>query len=238
MSELSFSIVIPCFNEAKGLRELIYQASKIAVKENGEFVLVDNGSTDSTLEMLKTNLLPGISWVSTPINRGYGGGILFGLDSCNSNVTGWTHADLQTPLDDIVKAIGALNGEIGFVKGRRRNRPLIDKVFTSGMGIFESLLFKTCVWDINAQPTLFRKDFMATWVSPPLDFSLDLYALLTATKAKVGVKRVDVLFLPRKYGESTWNTGLASRWKFIRRTILYSFTLRRQVRSANSATPG
>ena len=238
MSELSFSIVIPCFNEAKGLGELIYQASKIAVKENGEFVLVDNGSTDATLELLKSNLLPGIRWVSTPVNRGYGGGILFGLDSCNSNVVGWTHADLQTPLDDIVKAIEALKGETGFVKGRRRNRPLIDKVFTSGMGIFESLLFKTWVWDINAQPTLFRTDFMATWVSPPLDFSLDLYALLTATKAKVGVKRVDVLFLPRKYGESTWNTGWVSRWKFIRRTILYSFTLRRQVRSANSATPG
>lgn len=237
MSELSFSIVIPCFNEAKGLSELITKASEIAVQGNGEFLLVDNGSIDTTLEILKANLLPGIRWVSTPINRGYGGGILFGLNSCNSNVIGWTHADLQTPLDDIVKAVKALNGRSGFVKGRRRNRPLIDNVFTAGMGVFESLLFSKWIWDINAQPTLFYKDFMATWANPPLDFSIDLYALLTATKANVGVKRVDVLFLPRKYGESTWNNGLTSRWKFIRRTIHYSFLLRKQVRSVNSATP-
>jgi glycosyltransferase involved in cell wall biosynthesis len=228
-----FSIVIPCYNESASLETLIDEASGIAANHNGEFILVDNGSSDDTLRILKECTKPNIRWVTTAKNLGYGGGILLGLKNCNSDIIGWTHADLQTPLADVVKATSAIGINLGFVKGRRINRPYFDNFFTVGMSVLESLLFRTRLVDINAQPTVFRKDVYNSWSNPPIDFSIDLYALINAKKTNVGIGRIKVQFHRRKYGNSSWNTGINSRWKFIRRTISYSLVLRKQLLHAN-----
>ena len=229
----NFSIVIPCYNEAESLNFLIDEASRIAVEQDGEFILVDNGSVDSTLSILRRCTKPNIRWVTTAENLGYGGGILFGLENCNSDIMGWTHADLQTPLADVVRAASAIGFDKGFVKGRRMNRPFFDNFFTIGMSALESMLFRTRLFDINAQPTVFRKDFYNSWCNPPADFSIDLYALIHAKRTNVGISRIKVHFHRRKYGNSSWNTGFKSRWKFIHRTIGYSLILRKQIRYAN-----
>ena len=39
------------------------------------------------------------------------------------------------------------------------------------MSLFETLLLRTRLWDINAQPTMFHRDFFASWDRPPHDFS-------------------------------------------------------------------
>jgi len=231
----NFSIVIPCYNEAQSLKTLINEASRIAVKHGGEFILVDNGSNDSTLSILSECTKPNIRWVTTSKNLGYGGGILLGLKNCDSDIMGWTHADLQTPLEDVAKAVSAIGVDYGFVKGRRMSRPIFDNLFTVGMSVLESILFRTRLVDINAQPTVFRKNFYNSWSNPPLDFSIDLYALINAKRANVGVGRINVQFHRRKYGNSSWNTGIKSRWKFIRRTISYSLLLRKQIHNANRA---
>lgn len=233
MNNPNFSIVIPCYNEAASLETLIAEASRIAVEHSGEFILVDNGSDDSTLSILSECTKPNIRWVTTARNLGYGGGILLGLKSCDSDIMGWTHADLQTPLEDVAKAVSAIGVDYGFVKGRRMNRPLFDNFFTVGMSVLESILFTTRIVDINAQPTVFRKDFYNSWSNPPLDFSIDLYALINAKKTNIEIGRINVHFLKRKYGDSSWNTGIKSRWKFIRRTISYSLTLRKQIHNVN-----
>ena len=233
MSNPNFSIVIPCYNEAQSLKTLINEASRIAVKHGGEFILVDNGSNDSTLNILSECTRPNIRWVTTAKNLGYGGGILFGLKYCDSDIMGWTHADLQTPLEDVAKAVSAIGVDFGFVKGRRMNRPIFDNLFTVVMSVLESILFRTRLVDINAQPTVFRKNFYNSWSNPPLDFSIDLYALINAKRTNIGIGRINVHFLKRQFGNSSWNTGIKSRWKFIRRTISYSLTLRKQIHNVN-----
>ena len=233
MSNPNFSIVIPCYNEARSLKTLINEASRIAVERGGEFILVDNGSNDSTLSILSECTKPNIRWVTTAKNLGYGGGILLGLKNCDSDIIGWTHADLQTPLEDVAKAVSAIGVDYGFVKGRRMSRPIFDNLFTVGMSVLESILFRTRLVDINAQPTVFRKDFYNSWSDPPLDFSIDLYALINAKRNNIGIGRINVHFLKRQFGNSSWNTGIKSRWKFIHRTISYSLTLRKQIRNVN-----
>ena len=45
------TIVIPCYNECDSLPELIRQLKKVSLDFN--FILVDNGSTDNTENILK-----------------------------------------------------------------------------------------------------------------------------------------------------------------------------------------
>ncbi len=229
-----FSIVIPCFNESRGLKLLIEEASDLADSSGGEFIFVDNGSTDATLEILHQIKSSNIKWVSTPHNLGYGGGILLGIEYCNSEVIGWTHADLQTPLQDTIKAVREIENGYVFVKGRRTKRRFSDSLFTLGMSIYESILFRESLIDINAQPTVFRKSLIASWRNPPSDFSLDLYALVMARKSNLRMSRVKVHFYSRRFGQSSWNLGTRARWKFVLRTVKYSIKLREQLGNVNN----
>ncbi|MBK7406419.1 MAG: glycosyltransferase [Phycisphaerales bacterium] len=70
-------------------------------------VLVDNGSTDGSADVLRTetarpeNRFASICTVER--NRGYGFGILAGLRSASGRVPlAWTHADMQTDPNDVL----------------------------------------------------------------------------------------------------------------------------------------
>ena len=226
-------IVIPCFNEENNLEKLISECEKVAKlsKYQVGFILVNNGSTDGSEERL-LELVEGINcikYVSLTVNKGYGGGILAGLELATAPISGWTHADLQTPLADCLVGVRSIQSGEDFAKGRRFGRSKGDKLFSLGMGLFESVLFRERLFEINAQPTIFRTELVKDWKKPHSDFSLDLYALVMASKGGLKIARFPVKFLPRQFGKSKWNLGFKSRAKFIRRTLSYSFVLRRSL---------
>lgn len=230
---MKLSIVVPCYNEKENIPLILERFRKVIEKRDVEVILVDNGSTDGTAELLK-KLLPEYPFAHTvrvKVNQGYGYGILQGLKECNGDYIGWTHADMQTDPEDVIRAFKLIErsgrNQV-FVKGRRKGRPLFDRFFTNGMSLFESLYLGTRLYDINAQPNIFPRGFLKEWKKPPYDFSLDLYALYMAKKKKMEVIRFEVLFPERIHGTSSWNTGLVSKWKFIKRTLAFSRKLKKE----------
>lgn len=235
---MRFSLVIPCYNEAANLPLLLERCKELAAESGIEIVLVDNGSTDHTRELLLELLpkYPGCRSVRVDVNRGYGFGIVSGLKAASGKILGWTHADMQTDPLDTLRGLMLFEkqGENIFVKGRRYGRPLMDIVFTIGMSVFETLLLTRPMWDINAQPTMFSRNFFESWASPPDDFSLDLYAYYQALARNLKVHRFPVQFGERAHGVSHWNVNWAAKWKFIKRTVQFSKTLRRQLQQETS----
>lgn len=231
---MKFSLVIPCYNEAANLLLLLERCKELAVRPDVEVVLVDNGSTDSTTEILQ-NLLPkypGCRSIRVEINQGYGFGILSGLKAAKGEILGWTHADMQTDPQDALFGLELFekHGNEIFVKGRRYGRPFMDVVFTVGMSIFETVLLTRPMWDINAQPTMFSCNFFEYWTDPPDDFSLDLYAYYQAQTCGLKVRRFPVRFGERAHGTSHWNVNWAAKRKFIRRTLDFSVQLKKSIR--------
>ena len=145
---------------------------------------------------------------------------------------------MQTDPLDLIRALDIIEG-LGsppdvYVKGKRKGRPLFDVIFTVGMGIFESIYLGGRLWDINAQPNVFHRSFFAGWKNPPHDFSLDLYALYTAGRKGLRLIRFEVLFPGRRHGVSSWNTGLKSKYRFIKRTVDYSVNLKKELGKWNT----
>ena len=97
------------------------------------------------------------------------------------------------------------------------------------MSAFETVLLRRPLRDINAQPTLFSRELVDQWGTPPTDFSLDLFALYSAASLGYEIRRVPVIFAPRKWGTSSWNTDFAAKRRFIRRTLDYSLDLRKSL---------
>ena len=228
---MKLSIVVPCYNEKDNIPLILKRFNEVINGEDLEVILVDNGSTDGSAKVLE-ELLPRYPFartVTVEVNQGYGYGILQGLQECRGEYIGWTHADMQTDPGDILRAYNIIQEERGlvFVKGNRKGRPLFDQFFTWGMSLFETCYLHEKLYDINAQPNIFPRIFYLEWEEPPYDFSLDLYALYMARRKGLKVLRFPVDFPERVHGESKWNTGLASKWKFIKRTLDFSVKLKR-----------
>jgi len=230
---MKLSIVVPCYNEAKNIPLILNRFSEVIKRSDVEVILVDNGSTDDSQDVLN-EMLPKFAFARTikvEVNQGYGYGIIQGLKACAGEFIGWTHADMQTDPGDLIKALNIIEEKSSnkniYVKGNRKGRPVFDQFFTSGMSLFETLYMGVKLHDVNAQPNVFSRDFFESWENPPKDFALDLYALYMAQKGGIEIIRFDVVFPDRIHGESHWNNGsLKAKWKFIKRTLDFSVKLK------------
>lgn len=236
---MKYTIVIPCYNEEKNIPILVEKFNHTLNNINNiKILLVNNGSNDGTKEVIESikKKYSFIESLNINKNQGYGFGIIQGLNNSKTEYIGWTHADLQCDPDDILKGIQLIekeNSKNCYVKGRRKNRPFLDNIFTFGMSIFETLYFKKKLFDINAQPNIFPRDFYLEWENPPFDFSLDLFSLYLAKIKGLRVIRFNVLFPDRIHGHSKWNFGLKSKIKFIIRTLKFSINLKKRIKSSN-----
>ena len=211
-----YSIVVPCYNESENLKNLVKTLEKFPKKYNVEFILVENGSADNSRELFKKIKSPRIKKAYVDKNQGYGFGILSGLEKAKGDFVGWVHADLQVDpkyLLDLMEYAEHVEEENLFLKGKRKNRSLLDHFFTGGMTIYETLLLKKPLNDIGAIPVLFNRDLLKTFKKPPYDFSIELYSLYKARVANYHVKRFKVILKKRQKGNSSWNKGFSSKIK-------------------------
>ncbi|MGL4542164.1 MAG: glycosyltransferase family 2 protein [Polymorphobacter sp.] len=233
---MRLTIVIPCYNEARSLPALVKRCAElVAADPEADVILVDNGSTDDSPAVLARELAPypRLASIRVPHNQGYGHGILAGLAAARGDIIGWTHADLQTDPMDALAGLAHFRRTPDparlFVKGQRFGRPLGDQLFTFGMSVFETLLFGRVLRDVNAQPNLLPRGFFESWRNPPHDFALDTYAYALAKADGLRVERFPVAFTARLHGQSHWNINWRAKLKFIKRTLAFSFRLRRHL---------
>jgi glycosyltransferase involved in cell wall biosynthesis len=232
---MKLSIIVPCYNEAKNIPLIFEKFAGIIKRPDIEILFVNNGSTDTSQEVFN-QMMSKYSFakvIKIEVNKGYGFGISSGLNEARGEYIGYMHADQTDPADPI-KALEIIerqpNPRNCFVKGDRKGRSLLDQFFTIGMSLFETIYLSKKLWDINAQPNIFHRSFFESIKDNcPKDFSLDLYLFYMAKKKKLNIIRFDVMFPDRIYGRSNWNTGIASKWKFIKRTVQFSRKLKKEL---------
>lgn len=214
---MNYSIIIPFYNESANIDSFFKELARYRpMFSDVQFILVDNGSRDETKKLLSQYAYGDdmITLVSVPSNRGYGYGIISGLKKATGTYVGWLHADLQVSLLYMLQAIDIVrkpsDKQALFIKGLRSNRLLIDRLFTAGMSVFETILFHKRLFDIGAIPVLFHRSLLEMWKYPPHDFAIELYAYYIAQKNQCQIIRIPVYMEERRAGSSSWNTGKMS----------------------------
>lgn len=110
---MSISIVVPCYNEEEALplfyKEFCTLAEKMA-GESFELLLIDDGSRDKTLAVMKTLAAqdPRVKYLSFSRNFGKEAGIYAGLENSTGDYVAIMDADLQDPpalLPEMYKAV-------------------------------------------------------------------------------------------------------------------------------------
>ncbi len=184
----SASIIIPCFNEEKRLDTEIFKTF-ICSYPSCNFIFVNDGSTDKTLNLL-VNLIdyaPQVfSIVNLPKNVGKGEavrqGILVALAS-ETDYVGYWDADLATPLDAIPTfcallddrpalemVMGARVRLLGRIIERNPLRHYLGRVFATaasivlGMGVYDTQCGAKLLRASALVTSIFQQPFLTRWL--------------------------------------------------------------------------
>jgi glycosyltransferase involved in cell wall biosynthesis len=121
------TILIPAYNEQEVLRHLYERLHKLAGETpnyNFEFLFINDGSRDKTLEIIKTYAAkdPRVAFVNLSRNFGKETAMLAGLDYADGDATVIIDADLQDPPELIPKMVAYWEQGYDDVYARRTNR--------------------------------------------------------------------------------------------------------------------
>jgi len=237
-----FEMVLPAYNEAASLPTLLKRFADSA--QSAGFtpgscaaVIVDNGSTDKTPEVLHElesgPLAPWFSTVRIDRNQGYGHGVWTGLTYTTADIVGWSHADLQCSPTDAFEALRMLRSEgeeKTLVKGHRHGRHWRDKAVSRVFEACAHAMAGLRVTEINAQPKVFSRRLLEDVANPPPGFEFDLYFLFVAERSGYRIMTIPVDFPPRIHGLSRWAGTFLGRYRTIFRMFGYLMKLRREER--------
>ena len=182
MSDKIISCVISCYNEEENILALLNQIKSNELEKKIEFIIVNNGSTDSSWNVILQNKksFPEIKFINVKEDLGWGNGVTEGLKHANCKFIGWIHGDLQYDMKILFQVMDVLENSENqnhnvLIKGRRAKRKLSEDFFTVTMSIIASILLRKVFIDINAQPSFFSREVLKNFYNVPKDLMLDLY---------------------------------------------------------------
>lgn len=202
------SIVIPCYNEEKGISNSEY--SNFLENNPETFIcFVNDGSKDDTLgvlNILKAKHNAQIHILSLEKNSGKAEAVRAGINYCNQNFQheyiGYLDADLATTLEEFIDLRNYLTGEVVFSFGsrirkigstieRENSRFLIGRVVAT----FISNILDIKVYDTQCgsklftkeiSEELFQKEFISKWL-----FDVEIfYRMILLFKREKAIKKM------------------------------------------------
>ncbi len=140
---MNYSVIIPCYNEAKNINELFSKLLPVltALNSNYEIICINDGSDDSTLDELRQQLELCDSLTILDLSRNFGKEIALtaGLDHAQGEYVITMDADLQHPPELIPEFIKKISEGHDVVYGQRVLRNSVDSV---GYNFFVSIFYK------------------------------------------------------------------------------------------------
>ncbi len=128
------SIVVPVFNEEENLPELLGRLAKVldGLGKPYEVVLVNDGSRDRSLQLLKEAAAVDPHLVVVDFNRNYGqhAAVFAGFETSRGEIVVTLDADLQNPPEEIGKLVAMMErgfDVVGSVRQQRKD-PLFRKI--------------------------------------------------------------------------------------------------------------
>lgn len=181
-----FSVIIPVHNQAKSIREVLLRANAIAIDK--ELVVVDDGSTDDTVKLLRERSYDNLKVVHHTTSRGLNAAILTGLENSSGEfVIILDSFKLYAQPDYLKLAELVKNNEADIVFGYEPAKGLA-KVVT----VLLNLLFRTNLHNHITVYKLGRKGIFSALGSKAGGSSLNLDIIRLASKKKLKIEEFSV----------------------------------------------
>ena len=210
------SVVLPAWNEEDGILTTLDAVAEsadalVAEGEVGavEVVVVDDGSTDRTPEMLAARAAvdPRLVVVTHPRNRGLGAGVRSGLAAATGDVVLYTDADLPFDLVEVAKALRIMRQRdvamVALYRHDRTGEGVRRFVFSYVYNLLVRTVLGVRVRDVNFAGKFLRRDLVDALELRSEGSFVDAELVARAERLGFGVAQFGVDYFPRSRGVST-----------------------------------
>ncbi len=157
---LGLSVVIPAYNEERGVGDVIRKLQNVLENSgcNYEIIVVDDGSTDKTVDIVRET---GVRLIQHSFNRGYGAALKTGIRQAKHDIVVITDADGTYPVDAVPSLVERMSEYDMVVGARTRDSvkiPFIRQPAKWILGKIANYLTGTTIPDLNSGLRAFRKN--------------------------------------------------------------------------------
>jgi len=218
---MKLSIVIPIFNEAKTLKELLRRIESVNLGNViKEIILVDDFSNDGSREIIR-KLNRKYVKIFQDRNRGKGASLKAGIKVATGDFIIFQDADLEYDPRDYVKLLHPiLNGKSNITFGSRfvsqkfvffgmnRTIHLTHWIGNKFLTLTFNLLYGTKLTDVEPCYKMFRNHILKQIDVKTNGFEYDIELM-----CKLAKRGHDILQLPISYNPRTFGEGKKINWK-------------------------
>jgi glycosyltransferase involved in cell wall biosynthesis len=223
---VKLSVIMPVLNEIGTIREIVRRVLAAPVEEL-EVVVVDDGSTDGTREVLQELAAsePRLKLVLHERRQGKGAGVRTGLRHATGEVVIIQDADLEYHPDDYALLLKPIvRGDADAVFGSRFLGPhrafgllhyLGNKIIT---WLF-NLLYNVVLTDVQSGYKCFRRELIAPEELEARGFGIDVELAARLCRAGARVFEAPIYYAGRGYAEGKklrWHDALPALWAMVK----------------------
>ena len=203
----NISIIIPVYNEELSINSL-YNEIKSIVKDNfnlHEIIFVDDGSNDSSFNIIKKLVLDDLCVIAIKLNRNYGKSEALneGFKSAQYDYVATLDGDLQDDPNEIINLLNTLDKGWDCVSGWKKNRkdPYSKTIPSFFFNLFINIFSGLKLHDLNCGIKVYRKEVIQ---SLKIYGGLHRYIPLLLFNNGYKVTECIVNHRPRKYGQTKY----------------------------------
>lgn len=227
---MTVSIVIPVYNEAPTIERLLRRVA--AVELSKEVIVVDDGSTDGTRELLPELRSRGLidQLFLHDRNRGKGAALRTGFGRATGDVTVVQDADLEYNPKEIPRLLVPITeGKADAVYGSRfLGGPRRVHFFWHTAGNRFLTLLSNILTDLNLTDMETCQKMVRTELLKSLPLTVDRFGIEPEVTARLAQAKARVYELPVSYDGRTyaegkkigWRDGVSAIWYILRSNLL------------------
>ncbi len=207
------SVIIPVYNEKSTISEIIEMVSAVELPIEMEIIVVDDGSTDGTVEILRSNSVKVANTYLTPVNVGKGAAVRIGLTLAKGDIILIQDADLELNPNEYKLLLQPIfDGKSSVVYGSRflgENRVAPIRRFANYFLTFTTnVLFRTNLTDMETAYKVFTSE-----VAEKLSLEANRFEIEPEITAQIIRNGFSIIEVPISYRPRTKFEGKKIKWK-------------------------